>query len=440
MKTITQYRDDIKALMKKAADIDAKCVNENREFTEGELALKNEILDTVEDLRKTVSTMERQERISASLEAPAGNPESRPGPGRIAIVEDRKKDRFGSLGEQMASVVRAGSPGGNIDPRLHVLNAATGLNETVQSDGGFLVQQDFVNDLLQDTFQTGILANRCRRQPISGNANSMKINGVDETSRVSTRYGGILSYWADEAEEKTKSKPKFRKIELNLKKLIGLCYATDELLQDAPALEGFIREAFPGEFGFQIDDAIFNGDGSGKPLGIMNAGSLVSVSKENGQGAATIMAENIIKMYSRRFAGQTQNYAWFYNQNIEPQLYTMSLAVGLGGIPIYMPPGGLSDAPYARLMGLPAIAIEQAATLGTVGDIVLANFRNGYVLAEKGGIQSDVSIHVRFVYDESVFRFVLRIDGQPVRATALTPYKGGATATQSHFIALETRS
>src|SRR4030042_2014914 len=152
------------------------------------------------------------------------------------------------------------------------------------------------------------------------------------------------------------------------------------------------------------------------------------------------MAENIIKMYSRRFASMTGNYVWYYNQNIEPQLFTMSQAVGTGGIPVYMPPGGLSDAPYGRLMGLPAIAIEQASTLGTQGDIILANLQNGYILAEKGGIQSDMSIHVRFIYDESVFRFVLRVDGQPVRASVLTPYKGGASYTQSHFIALETRS
>jgi HK97 family phage major capsid protein len=103
-----------------------------------------------------------------------------------------------------------------------------------------------------------------------------------------------------------------------------------------------------------------------------------------------------------------------------------------------MPPGGLSDAPYGRLMGLPAIAIEQAATLGDVGDIILANFKDGYILAEKGGIKADVSIHVAFLQDESIFRFVLRLDGQPLRASALTPYKGG-TSTQSHFVVLEAR-
>jgi HK97 family phage major capsid protein len=339
----------------------------------------------------------------------------------------------------MAAVLMAGRPGGKVDPRLFNA-AASGLGESVPSEGGFLVQQDFSNELLQEVFTTGVLASRCRRQPISGNANSIKINGVDETSRASTRYGGIVGYWEDEAAEKTGSKPKFRKIELNLKKLIGLCYATDELLDDAAALEAFIRTAFVGEFGFLLDDAIVNGTGAGQPLGVLNAGCLVSVAKENGQNAATVVAENIDKMYARRFAAQTGNYAWFYNQTIEPQLSQMSYAVGTGGIPVYMPPGGLADAPYGRIKGLPAIAIEQAATLGTVGDIILANFQNGYILAEKGGIKSDMSIHVRFVYDESVFRFVLRIDGQPVRASALTPYKGGATATQSHFVALASRA
>jgi HK97 family phage major capsid protein len=438
MKTITQYREDIKALMKKAADIDAKCGLENREPNEAELSLKNEIMDTVEEYGKILASMERQERLTRHLDAPANPPVTRPGPSARA-PERTDRERFGSFGQQLAAVMHAGMPGGRVDPRLFTM-AASGLNETVPSEGGFLVQQDFSQEILQDVFATGILASRCRRIPISGNSNSLKINGIDETSRASTRSGGILGYWEEEAAEKTASKPKFRKIELNLKKLIGLCYATDELLQDASALEGVIRQGFVSEFGFLLDDAIVNGTGAGQPLGILNAGCLVSVSKETGQKAATVVAENVINMYSRLFAQSRPNAVWLINQNIEPQLFTMSLAVGTGGIPIYMPAGGLSGQPYGTLFGRPVIAIEQAATLGTVGDIIFADLPGGYILAEKGGIQSDMSIHVRFVYDESVFRFVLRVDGQPVRASALTPYKGGSSYTQSHFVALATRS
>ena len=440
MKTVTQYRADIKALMKKAADIDAKCVNENRDPAEAELTLQNEIMDTVKEYQAIINTKERQDRISAELERPEA-PLTKPQPkdqNRGHGITIRDKDKFNSFGEQMSAVMRAGMPGGAADPRLFNA-AAEGLSESVASDGGFLVQQDFSTELLQDVFQTGILASRCKRIPISGNSNSIKINGIDETSRASTRYGGIVGYWEDEAAEKTASKPKFRKIELNLKKLIGLCYATDELLSDASALEGVIRQGFVSEFGFLLDDAIVNGSGAGQPLGYMNSGALVTVSKETGQAADTVVAENVIKMYSRIFASSRPKAVWLINQNIEPQLFTMSLAVGTGGIPIYMPAGGLSGQPYGTLFGRPVIAIEQAASLGDLGDISLVDLSNGYVLAEKGGISSDMSVHVRFVYDESVFRFVMRVDGQTIRSTTLTPYKGGASSTQSHFIALEAR-
>jgi HK97 family phage major capsid protein len=331
-------------------------------------------------------------------------------------------------------------PNAQPDERLFQVRSS-GLNETIPSDGGFLVQQDFSNELLQSVYQTGILSARCRRVPISGNANGMAINGIDETSRVTgSRYGSIVAYWLGEGDEKTPSKPKFRRIELRLKKLIGLCYATDELLQDAAALDATIRGAFNSEFGWQIDNVIVNGTGAGQPLGMLNAGSLITVDKEVGQKAATIIAENVMRMYSRLLPGSERTAVWLYNKNALPQLMQLSIAVGTGGIPIWMPANALAGQPYNSLLGCPVIPIEQCASVGTVGDLILADLPNGYVLAEKGGIQTDVSIHVRFIYDEQVFRFVLRTDGQPVLAKAITPANGGAGATQSHFIALQTRS
>ncbi len=116
----------------------------------------------------------------------------------------------------------------------------------------------------------------------------------------------------------------------------------------------------------------------------------------------------------------------------------MSMAVGTGGVPVFMPAGGISGQPYNTLFGRPVIPIEQAATLGAAGDIIFADLAGGYILADKGGIKSDMSIHVGFTNDESTFRFVLRCDGQPVRATALTPYKGSDTL--SHFVVCAVRA
>jgi len=445
MKTVTQYKEDIRVLMAKSAEIDAKCVNGNRDPTEAELSYKNEVMDTVKEYQDIIKTMERQERIANELETP-GTPLTVPensGSG-IKVLGDRaEKDRFHSPGEQFMAIKNAGMPGGRVDPRLrNIQDAATGLNESVPSDGGFLVQKDYSKQLLQDLFETGGLWTKVgMRVPITGDSNGTVINGVDETSRASTTWGGITVYMVGEGNQITASKPKFRRVELNLKKMAGLAYATDENLSDSAQLESVIRRGFTSGFGFKLDDLLINGTGGGEPLGFLNAGSLVTVSKETGQTAATIQAENVIKMYSRMFAGSLGSAVWLINQNTLPQLLTMSIAVGTGGVPVYLPPGNtLINAPGGALMGRPVFPIEQCASVGTIGDIMFVDVENGYVIAEKGGLKTDMSIHLRFDYDEAVFRFILRIDGQPVRASALTPYKGGSSYTQSHCIALETRS
>jgi HK97 family phage major capsid protein len=358
-----------------------------------------------------------------------------------------KSDKvYKSLGEQLMDVVtmahpdRTSSDYAAAAQRLNkVKAAATGAGEAIPSDGGFLVQTDFAGMLDQGAMNTGILSTRCFTVPISGNANGVKANLMNETSRATgSRYGGIQTYWAAEAATVTKAKPTFRQIELNLKKLFGLFYATDELMQDAAALSAMVNRWFPAEFGFKIDDAIINGTGAGQPLGILNSVCLVSVSKETGQTATTILFENIVKMYARLLDSSDANAVWFINRDILPQLFTMSLAVGTGGVPVFLPASeNVYQSPTMTLLGKPLITIEQCATLGTVGDIILADLSE-YMLIEKGGIQAAQSIHVQFIYDEMTFRWTYRTDGQPIRTSPLTPYKG--SATRSPFIVLATRS
>src|SRR3990167_347498 len=337
---------------------------------------------------------------------------------------------FKSLGEQLKAVMAAETEH-VVDPRLK----ATGASEGVPADGGFLLQPDLATTLLEKVFTTSDIVSRVFRMPISANSNAIKIPAVADSSRADgSRSGGIQAYWAAEAGTKTPSQATFEQVSLELKKLVGLTYATDELLQDASALEAWIGRAFAAEFDFKIADEIINGDGAGKPLGILNSPCLVTVTAETGQGASTIVAENVIKMWSRRFGPNTGKYVWLINQDIEPQLYTMALAVGTGGIPVYMPAGGLSSAPYGTLFGKPVIPCEQAATLGTAGDIILADLSQ-YLMIDKGSIQSASSIHVKFTTDETAFRFTYRCDGQPLWKTVLTPYKGTGN-TQSPFVVL----
>jgi HK97 family phage major capsid protein len=351
------------------------------------------------------------------------------------LEEPGDGQRFASLGEQLVAAVKAERNPQAVDPRLYA--APTGLGETFPSDGGYLVKPEFSGEILKRTYEVGQVLQRVRDFPM--NSTSLKINAIDETSRADgSRYGGIQVFRTAEADTVTAKKVKFAQVELNLKKLMGLVYATDELLEDAPALESLINNVLPEEFAFKMEDEFFNGDGANGALGILNADCLVSVAKETGQLTKTIVYENIVKMWSRCYARSRANAVWFVNQDAEPQLFTMGITIGTGGSPVYLPPGGASASPYGSLFGRPVIPVEYAATLGTVGDIVLADFSQ-YLHGRKGGLKSASSIHVKFINDETTFRFTLRNDGQPWWKSALTPFKGTAN-TQSPFVTLAARA
>ena len=355
--------------------------------------------------------------------------------GAVKVVVAEEDKPFDTFGEFLISVKNAATVPSNIDPRL-ASRKATGLNESVGADGGFLVQTDQAGQLMKRAYDRSILANRVRRTPVGPNANGLTAWAVNETTRATgSRWGGIQSYWLGEGGTKLATKPVFREINLKLRKLIGLCYATDELLADSVALGSIISEGFGDDFAWMVDDAIYNGLGGFQPLGFMASGALVSVAKETGQAADTIVAENIFKMYSRRL-GQPGPYVWLINQDIEPQLYGLSLDVGTGGMPLYMPPGGLSAAPFGSLMGKPVLAVEQAATVGSVGDIAFVDLSQ-YILIDKGATQVDSSIHVQFKTDETAYRFVYRVDGQPIDAAPVTP--ANSALTQSAFVVLASR-
>lgn len=353
------------------------------------------------------------------------------------VLSDNAAERpWGSFGEFLQAVRNANLSTGDMDDRLRKQRlGATGSNETVGSEGGFQVGTDISSEIIKRAYDVGTLAARCKRIPISSASNGVKLNGIDETSRANgSRYGGVQAYWAGEASTVTASQPKFRKVELELKKLFALWYATEELLADAVAMTSVATDAVASELAFKLDDAIFRGSGAGQPRGFFaDSNIFVSVAKETSQTAATINATNIAKMYSRMWAKSIPNSVWLMNQDCLNQLPLMSIS----NQPIYTPPGGFSVAPFGTLLGRPIQVIEHAETLGTQGDIALVDLSQ-YALAEKGGVQASSSMHVRFLYDEQVFKFTTRVDGRPLWHSSLTPFKG--SATQSPFVFLDTRA
>ncbi len=414
---------------------------EGRVMTAGEISAEDARAAEVAEIDASIQRAEQhQERLRAA--------------GGTGAQDLQSGERFSSLGQMLLSVAKQSRPeSGFKDPRLVWTNGTgltagpTGLGEGVDADGGFLVQQDLVQELLTPMWNQGEIASRVRRISVGPNSNGIVMNGVEENSRANgSRWGGVRAYWTGEAALITASQPKFRQIKMELEKLTALCYATSEMLADSTVLNSVIQQAFRDEMEFKVEDGIFNGGGAGMPQGLLNSGCVITQTKETSQASGTINALNIVKMWSRLPARLRGNAVWYVNQDVEPQLFQLSIPVknvagteNVGGFQspsvLYIPPGTAGNQ-YGLLMGRPVVPVEYCATVGTAGDIVLGDLST-YLVIDKNGMDAQTSIHVRFLYDEMAFRFIYRANGQPIWNSPITPYKGSNTL--SPFVILETR-
>ena len=337
------------------------------------------------------------------------------------------REEFKTAAEFVGALVSAhGAP--YRDPRLELSATATGQGEVFASEGGFLVPVDFAADLWNTVYDTGSILRLCSRQPVT-TGNALSIPAIDESSRADgSRFGGAQMFWLDEGETPSATKPKFRSLTLKPKKLMGISYASGELFGDVPALTAWLERTFAQEAAFTIEDAIINGTGAGRPLGVLNADATIEVAKESGQSAATVVAENFESMMARLWGPSRRRAVWLVSNAIMLQAEPLSMS---NGAPLVT----YDAAGMPRIMGRPALNVEYTQPLGNVGDLILADFSQ-YLVSEIAP-EFVSSIHIRFLFDEGCFRFRFRVDGQPAWSSPLTP-KNSST-TESPFITLAAR-
>jgi HK97 family phage major capsid protein len=343
----------------------------------------------------------------------------------------------------MIAIKNAAYSPGAVDTRLLAINekaakAISGMNEGVGSEGGFALQPQFSTTLNERAYATGEILSRVSKQEIGPNSNEYSELQVDDTTRVEgSQFGGIATYWIGEGGDVTASKPALKRFALKLKKAVAATYVTEEALQDATQLGAFLTRVYPQAMSFSIENAIFRGQDAAKPQGVLYAAGAVSIAKESTQSAASILYKNVQKMYSRAWGPSRLKGGWFINQDVEEQLYSMTLPVGAGGVPVLLPPAGASAQPYGMLFGRPIVPLEHSSTVGTKGDIGFIDFSQ-VLMVTKGGMDFASSIHVQFLTMQQVFRFSTRLNAGLTWSAPLTPANG--SNTQSPVVWLDTRA
>ncbi len=424
-----------KDLMAKLTELKAS----KKELTDKGIALAQE--DKFEELENVNTQLDAINNSIAATEKLLAKSMENAEP--VATVTEVKNDTekplklFNSLGEQLQAVHNA-AKGKGIDTRLLKLNnAVAGASEGLGSGGGFAVQTDFAGSILESAASESEILSRVDSYTVGANSNSAKWLMVDETDVSASVFGGVQMYWASEGATVNASRPKFKEMKLDLEKMMGFAYATDELLEDAAFMSGFFGTAFQLAADRLLTAAIISGDGAGKPLGILKSPALVTVAKESGQAADTLVGANVVKMWQRADIRRRKNAVWIMHPDVEEQLPTLSVTSGTETKFLWAPEGGFAAAPYQTIFGRPIIFDDNCAGLGDAGDVVLADLQQ-YMLLKKGRVKQDWSLHVELLTDQNCFRMVLRANGAP---KVSSPVKiKNSQKTRSPFVTLAARA
>ena len=225
----------------------------------------------VKDIGAEIDRMQAMEEMENALNKPVNTP---------IVAKPMKAD-----GNEKAKTGRASDEyreGMLKALRSNFKQVSNVLQEGVDADGGYLVPEEYDNRLIDVLDQENIMRKLATKITTSG---EHKIN-IAATKPAAS--------WIEEGGALTFGDATFSQILLDAHKLHVAIKVTEELLYDnAFGLENYIITQFGKALANAEEDAFFNGDGVGKPLGLF---------AENGGGqiaetlTAAIKADDIINL------------------------------------------------------------------------------------------------------------------------------------------------
>lgn len=296
---------------------------------------------------------------------------------------------------------------------------AAGMSEGTDADGGYLVPVEFYNVVIQFATQQSPILSQVWRLPMSGL--TLKIPKLAQAA--GSYFGGISLYWKSEAEEKPDTKAAFEQLEFTAHKLIGLIYLTDELIADSAInIINFITGLFTRAFQYEMERVIIRGNGTSQPLGIVSDPGINFVAR---QTANAIEFDDIVNM-DTSLDENFRNLTWITRKTVIGAIRKLK---DTNDQPIFHSDYHntlMQGTNPPSLFGYPIMQTRNCPALYSTGDLILGDL-SMYILAMRQELNIAQSTDVRFIYDETAYRFVARLDGKPAVSEAFSVLKSVAS-------------
>ncbi|MBF0421902.1 MAG: phage major capsid protein [Magnetococcales bacterium] len=415
-----------------------KAMSEGRDLTDDETKAFDAKMEEAEKIGRAIDreTALMAEEVSVGTKSVHVNTF---GSGETQDLATDPKCGFKSQGEFFQSIYQASKPGMSIDRRL-LPNAAVPAafgNEATGADGGYMVPPEFSKDVFQLSLGEDALL------PLTDGI-EIESNSMAFPKDESTPWGsnGVRAFWQAEGTAGTATKPILSTTSLRLHKLMALVPITEELLQDSSALTAYIPSKVGDSLRWKMNEAILFGSGAGMPAGAFSSKAVLTIAKESGQAANTLLTQNLAKMVAALPQGSLNKAVWLVNNDVLPALFTLTL----GNFPVYLPNGinnGIAGSPLKAgagvglLYGRPVIVSQHANSFSSAGDVLLMDLSYYQAITKAGGIQTATSMHIWFESALTAFRVLFRMDGQSKISAPISPAKG--SNKMSPFVQLGAR-
>jgi HK97 family phage major capsid protein len=219
----------------------------------------------------------------------------------------------------------------------------------------------------------------------------------------------------------TESEPTFSSITLGAYKYGVTIPVSNELLNDAGFdISGVLARQAGEALGFVVNGALTTGTGTVQPTGIVTAAAAGGTGSTGVAGAFS--TDNLIDLvYSLDGAARLLPGVGF--QMSRTGLAAVRKLKDNNGLPIFNLATGQPD----TILGYPVFENPAIAAVGTGTKSVIFGHLPSYKVRMAGGLQVAQSSDVRFEQDTTVFRFIMRLDGNLTHASHVKTFQGGAS-------------
>ena len=357
----------------------------------------------ISDLGREISRLERQEAMDAELSKPVNTPiTTRPG----AAKEDTKTGRASdAYRKNFWNAMRSKTPDRSITDALQI---------GTDSEGGYLIPDEFERTLLSGLEENNIFRTL---------ANIIQTTSGDRKIPIVASHGSAA--WVDEEGAYSESDDAFAQITLGAYKLGTMMKVSDELLNDSVFdLENYLSGEFARRIGNAEEDAFINGDGVGKPTGILAAKGGADIGVTTSSGTA-FTADDLINLYHSLLTPYRKKAVWLMNDSTVQFIRKLKDSNGQ-----YLWQPSLVAGTPNTILGCPVMVSRYMPEIGAGNKAVAFGDFSYFWIADRQG-RSFMRLNELFAAHGQVgFRGSQRVDGKLIlpEAIKVMQLKGAVSA------------